>query len=405
MRNLVVIFGVCANGAWAEVPRVSVDIAPVHSIVAAVMGELGQPDLIVPPGASPHGYSMRPSEARALDQADLVFWMGSGLSPWLEGPIESLAGDATALDLLARPETQVLEVRDGATFEADDHDHGHGGDDHDDHDDHGDDHDDHDDHGDDHDDHDDHGDDHDDHDDHGDDHDDHDDHGDDHDDHDDHGDDHDDHDDHGDDHDDHDDHGDDHDDHDDHGDDHDDHDDHGDDHDDHDDHAEVVDPHAWLDPENARAWAAVIADELSVMDPDNAAEYAKNASTFSNSINELTDDIEAIVAPIRGRPFVVFHDAYHYFEHRFDVEAVGAISATDAAAPSAARVSELRDKVASLGAVCALTEPQFNPAILDALGEVKLGEVDPLGATLEVGPDLYGQLLTNMAVSLSNCLK
>ncbi|MEP4555310.1 MAG: zinc ABC transporter substrate-binding protein [Tateyamaria sp.] len=372
MRNLVVIFGVCANGAWAEVPRVSVDIAPVHSIVAAVMGELGQPDLIVPPGASPHGYSMRPSEARALDQADLVFWMGSGLSPWLEGPIESLAGDATALDLLARPETQLLEVRDGATFEADDHDHGHGGDDHDDHDDHGDDHDDHDDHGDDHDDHDDHGDDHDDHDDHGDDHDDHDDHGDDHDDHDDHGDDHDDHDDHG---------------------------------DDHDDHAEVVDPHAWLDPENARAWAAVIADELSVMDPDNAAEYAKNAAAFSNSINELTDEVEAIVAPIRGRPFVVFHDAYHYFEHRFDVEAVGAISATDAAAPSAARVSELRDKVASLGAVCALTEPQFNPAILDALGEVKLGEVDPLGATLEAGPDLYGQLLTSMATSLSNCLK
>ncbi|MEP2731849.1 zinc ABC transporter substrate-binding protein [Tateyamaria sp.] len=355
MRNLVVIFGVCANGAWAEVPRVSVDIAPVHSIVAAVMGELGQPDLIVPPGASPHGYSMRPSEARALDQADLVFWMGSGLSPWLEGSIESLAGDATALDLLARPETQVLEVRDGATFEADDHDHGHGGDDHDDHDDHGDDHDDHDDHGDDHDDLDDHGDDHDDHDDHGDDHDDHD--------------------------------------------------DHGDDHDDHDDHAEVVDPHAWLDPENARAWAAVIADELSVMDPDNAAEYARNAAAFSNSINELTDEVEAIVGPIRGRPFVVFHDAYHYFEHRFDVEAVGAISATDAAAPSAARVSELRDKVASLGAVCALTEPQFNPAILDALGEVKLGEVDPLGATLEVGPDLYGQLLTNMAASISNCLK
>lgn len=372
MRTLVLILSVSATGAMAEVPRVAVDIAPIHSIVSAVMGDLGQPSLIVPPTASPHGYSMRPSEARALDGADLVVWMGHGLAPWLEGPIDSLAGDASVIELLARPETQLLDVRDGVTFAGGDHDHDHGHaeeeahDDHDDHDKHQG---------------------HEDHDDH-EGHDDHDDHKD----HDDHGDAHEEHD-----HDEHDEHDEDH------ADEGDDHEDHG--HDDAHADGEVVDPHAWLDPENARTWASVIAGQLADLDPENATVYAENAASFSKKVSVLEEKIDALVAPLRGRPFVVFHDAYHYFEHRFDIEAVGAVSSSDAAAPSAARVSELRDNVAQLGAVCALTEPQFNPAILEALGDVKLGVLDPLGASLDAGPELYGELLSGMATSLSKCLR
>ena len=402
MKYLGIVVGCAATGAVADVPKVAVDIAPVHSIVSAVMGELGTPDLVIPAGASPHGYSMRPSEARALDQADVFVWMGHALAPWLEGPVDSLAEDAVVVELLEHPQTLLLDVREGVTFEEHDHDHDdHDGEEHAD----AHDHDDHDDHDEEHAEAHDH-DDHDDHDEekHADahDHDDHDDH-----DKEEHADAHD-HDEHGDeehadahDHDDHDDHGEEK-----HADAHD-HDEHGDEeHADAHDHAEHegVDPHAWLDPENAIIWSGAIAQLLGEQDPENAETYAANAQAFQADIEALKGEITATLEPVKGRPFVVFHDAYHYFEDRFGVEAVGSVSASDAVSPSAGRVAELREKIADLGAVCALTEPQYNPGIVDAIGTTELGEIDPLGVYLDLGAGLYRDLLTNMAKSLSDCL-
>lgn len=119
-----------STAALAEVPQVATDIAPVHSLVAQVMGDLGAPALIVRPGASPHGYAMRPSEAQALEQADLVVWIGEGLTPWLEGPVETLGEGAAVLELMSVEGTILHDYREGATFAA--HDHGeHEGHDHD----------------------------------------------------------------------------------------------------------------------------------------------------------------------------------------------------------------------------------------------------------------------------------
>lgn len=373
MKYLGFVMGCAATGAVADVPKVAVDIAPVHSIVSAVMGDLGTPDLVIPAGASPHDHALRPSEARALDQADVVVWMGHALAPWLEGPVENLAGEAVVVELLEHPQTILLDVREGATFGAHDHDHG----DHDDHEEvaadaH--DHDDHDDHG-----HEEVAADAHDHDDHG-----HEEHADAHD-HDDH-----DHAAHGEDK-----HADAHD-HDDHG-----HEDHADGH----DHAhEGADPHAWLDPENAIIWAGAIAELLGEQDPENAETYTANAQAFQADIEALKGEVAATLDPIKGRPFVVFHDAYHYFEDRFGIEAVGSISASDAVSPSAGRVAELREKIAELEAVCALTEPQYNLGIVDAIGTTQLGEIDPLGVSLDLGAGLYRDLLSNMAASLSECL-
>ena len=131
--------------AIADVPNVAVDIAPVHSLVARVMEGVGTPDLIVPMGASPHGYNLRPSEAAALQDSDLVFWIGEDLTPWMEGAVATLADGATVTGLLDSDGTVLLNFREGALFEA--HDHG-DEDDHDDEDhaghddDHNDDHDD-----------------------------------------------------------------------------------------------------------------------------------------------------------------------------------------------------------------------------------------------------------------------
>jgi zinc transport system substrate-binding protein len=338
--------------AVADVPSVAVDIAPLHSIVTRVMQGVGTPDLVIPPSASSHEYRLRPSEARALQNADVVFWMGEDMTPWLDGAIETLAINATATALLETKDTMLLEFREGALFEAHDHD-DHGDDDHDEH-----------------------------HDEHGDD--DHDEH------HDDHGDD--DHDD------DHDEHGDDH--HDDHGDD-----DHDEDHDDHGHGAH--DPHAWLSPDNARTWMNVIAAELSAADPENAGAYFANAAAGRAEIEVLKGEISAVLEPVRGVSFVVFHDAYQYFESAFDISASGAISLGDASDPSPARIAEIQDRVRDEGIDCVLSEPQFNPGIVAVVmdgTDAKTGVIDPLGSDLEVGANLYPQLLRNLATTLAGCM-
>ncbi|KIC09689.1 zinc transporter [Leisingera sp. ANG-M1] len=373
MRNAVAAAALLAGtgAAWAEVPKVAADITPVHGLVARVMQGLGEPALVVPPGASPHGYSMRPSEARALDQADVVFWMGEALTPWLEGPLEELAGDAHRVELLEAAGTTVLAFREGARFEA--HDHG----DHEGHDDH-EDHSGHEDHAD-HDGQEDHGD-------HG-----HEEHAEGHDDHGDH----EDHAAEGHDHEEHAEDG--HDDHEGHG-------DHADAHAGHDHEGE--DPHAWLLPANAQAWLDVIAEELAEHDPDNAAAYKANAEAGKQEIAEAVAGISAQLEPFRAKQFIVFHDAYQYFERGFGLNAAGAISLGDAVKPSPARVAEIRDVVADRNVTCVFSEPQFNPGlvatVLDGTG-AGTAVLDPLGAKLEVGPGFYPALLQDIGAAIAGC--
>ena len=352
--------------------KVIVSIKPVHSLVAAVMEGVGKPDLLVEGAGSPHTYSLKPSQAKKLQEADLVFWMSHDLEAFLENSIEGIATNATSVPLMNAHGLIKLDFREGGAFDA------HAHDEHDDHDDHKD----HDDHG--HDEHDDH-DDHKDHDDHG--HDEHDDH-DDHKDHDDHG--HDEHDDH-DDHKDHDDHG--HDEHDDH-DDHKDHDDHGqDDQDDHDDHGHHgTDPHVWLDPVNAKAMIHEIEEALIEADPANASAYEANAEAMMLKLDNLVAEIDAELQPVKGRGYVVFHDAYQYFENRFGVSAVGSITVSPEVLPGAERVAELREKVRNLDATCVFSEPQFEPKLVMTITEntnAGTGVLDPLGASIDDGPKLY----------------
>lgn len=393
LTSLSVAATLMGGTAMADVPSVAVDIAPVHSLVARVMDGVGTPDLIVQPGASPHEYSLRPSEAAALQNADIVVWIGEDLTPWMENAVETLATNASVTTLLEADGTTLFDFREGALFEA----HDHGDEDHDDHDDH-----DHAEHGEDeHADHDDHGDeehaDHDDHDKHDDEeHADHDAHSDE---------DHADHDDH-----DHAEHGEDkHADHDDHGDeehaDHDDHDDHGDDHAEH-DHGDH-DPHAWLSPQNASAWLNVIAASLSTADPDNAGTYFANAAAAREEMAALSAEVNATLEPVRGGNFIVFHDAYQYFETDFNFPASGAISLGDASDPSPARIAEIQGRIRDEGVNCVLAEPQFNPGLVATVldgTDANASVIDPLGAELEPGADLYPQLIRNMANTLADCL-
>ncbi len=355
-------FFAATGSASADAPKVVTDIAPVHGLVSRVMSGVGEPSLIVRPGSSPHHYSMRPSDARALDEADLVFWIGESLVPWLEQPIEELSTSAHVIELLSAKGNVTYEFRQGATFEAHDHD------EHDD------------DHHDDHKDHDDHG--------HHEEHEEAHDHGD----HGDHGDD-DDHKDHA--HEGHDDH------HDEHGD------EHGDDHDDEHNHAhDGVDPHAWLSATNGKLWLDVIAEELAEHDPENAQAYQDNAKAGKAELDAAITSISAALKPVQDARFVVFHDAYQYFEKEFDLAATGAISIGDASKPSAARIAEVQDTVRELNVSCVYTEPQFNKGLVRTIADgtgVKELEVDPLGTTLDLGPNFYVELLQSMGNSFAAC--
>jgi zinc transport system substrate-binding protein len=168
-----------------------------------------------------------------------------------------------------------------------------------------------------------------------------------------------------------------------------------------------VDPHLWLDPMNAKLWLGAIAAALAEADPARRALYLANADAARAELDALAAEIEARLDPVRGRPFVVFHDAFHYFEYRFGIEAAGAVALGDARAPGPARIARIRDRIRALRAVCLFREPQFRSALVATVAEgtgVRIGVLDPLGASLPPGPDLYPGLLRGLAESLADCL-
>lgn len=294
-------------------PRVIASVVPVHGIVSAVMGETGQPELLLEGSLSEHRAQFTPQQIVALGEADLVFIVGQGL----EAKLSQLSGSQAVngksfVELALAPGVATLPVRAGGAWEAHDHDHDHGHD-------------------------------------------------------------------------------------------------HGHDHDHDHDHAGVLkfDPHVWLDPMNAKAMAAAVAAALAKADPANAASYAANAEAFAKSLDQEQAAIAAELAPVKDRPYVVFHDAYQYFENRFGLSAAGSIADVSAQAPSAQRLAEVRNKIVEVKAACVFREPQYDSKLLTVVIEgtgAREGVLDPLGAALTPGPEAYQQLLRNLAASLKDCL-
>ena len=300
--------GTAICGLWlsgmvsADVPQVTTDIPVTHSLVTRVMAGIGTPELIVNRGASPHDYSLRPSNAASLEAADLVFWISSELTPWLEGALKTLATDAKIIELMDAKGSTVLPFREGSTFETHSHRHKH----------------------------------------------------------------------------------------------------------DEDEHATVtVDPHGWLDPYNGKTWLDVIATELSKIDPENTDIYFENVSQGKTDIDAVISEIDATLAPFRGTNFIVYHDAYQYFERRFDVLAAGSISMGDVSDPSPARIAEIHQTVEELDMTCVFSEPQFNPELVATVVDgtkARARVIDPLGTRLTLGADLYLNLLRNIAQTMASCL-
>ena len=184
-----------------------------------------------------------------------------------------------------------------------------------------------------------------------------------------------------------------------------------DDHEGHDDHAHHDhggnDPHMWLDPENAKIWLDTIASELGHIDPENADRYAANAKSAKQQITQEMHHIEDRLNTVHGKGFLVFHDAYQYFENRFGISATGSISLGDASKPSAKRLQELKHHFEEEGIHCVLSEPQYSSKLITSVfggHKPHIGVVDPIGIDLKLGPGLYPQLLANLALGIAECV-
>lgn len=168
------------------------------------------------------------------------------------------------------------------------------------------------------------------------------------------------------------------------------------------------DMHVWLDPANASAMVEAIVATLVRRDPAHADAYSTNGTRLRGRIDGLKAEIGATLAPVAGKPFMVFHDAYQYFEEAFGLKAVGAISVAPQRLPGAKRLGELRERLTSADVRCVFREPQFAPKLAQTLVDgtpARIGVLDPLGAEMKAGPDLYFRLLKSDAEALRSCLE
>ena len=324
--------------------KVVTSIKPIHSLASYLMDGVGKPDLIVDGYSSPHGFALKPSHAKMLQEADIVFWVGEDMENFMVKPLNSIAKKAEKIELMEIKGINKLKFRERNIFDGHD-DHGHKEDDHDDHAKKEDDHDDHD-----------------------------------HDKEKEHG--HDDHD-----KDEHKEDG-----HDDHG--------HG-----HEGHAHGEhDPHIWLDPMNAKVILSEMAEHLIENDKKNEAKYKENLKKAHKDLDKLTKKVKAELN--KDFKSIVFHDAYQYFEKRFDVNVLGAFTVNTDVMPGAEQLAEIREIIEHDKVSCIFSEPQFNPDIIKAVAKdmnIQTGVIDPLGATLNPGKDLYFDLIGNMSKSFKGC--
>ena len=300
-RAVLSIFILLPFSALAAPPKVVTSIAPVHSLASMIMQGVGEPHLLIRGSASPHSYSLRPSDAQILDDADLVFWIGNSLETTLATPLQNLAANASIITLSRNPALQTLtgeqpdKLSDGPiSLSANQYEH------------------------------------------------------------------------------------------------------------------DAIDMHIWLDPANAKLMINEIATELAKTDPDNAKTYMENAAAARKAINDLKNEIENMLSPIKEEKFIFLHDAYRYFEQAFAITPAATMTNSPEKLPGARKIREITDMIRQQDIGCIFSEPQFSPRLVETIVKatgVGSGEMDPLGATIVPGPMLYPDLLRTMATAMRDCLE
>ncbi len=312
--KLIALFFSLISGFWpieglSVYPSLTVvaSITPFHSLVAAVMKGVGTPKLLIKTGASPHHYSLKPSEIQSLNTASLIFWGGPALETFLIKPLHNIERKQKVLivQLDKTPDLLLLPLRRNIAWEPHDHSHDH-----------------------------------------------------------------------------------------------------------HEHCSEHIlsnnDMHFWLDPNNAITLTDSIVYHLSKIDPQHKDIYRKNGEILKIQLKQLDIKIANELKEVKSVPYVVFHDAYQYFDHHYKLNGVGAITLHPEVPPSAQRLSAIRDIIKNTKAHCVFSEPQFSPKLVQSITQdlqIKTGELDPIGERSINDADGYFNLLENLSNSIRSCLK
>ena len=299
MSRLLLILSLALSSlaAHAEV-RVLTSIKPLQLIAAAVQDGLGQPEALLPPGASPHHFALRPSDLRRVQSADLLYWIGADMETFLPRVLDQRERPSVAVQTLAG--LHLRHFGEGEHEHEHEHENGHGHD--------------------------------------------------------------------------------------------------------HEHSPGSLDAHLWLLPANARVIAARMAADLAAADPANAARYQANLQAFERRLGDLDGRLKARLAPLAGRPFFVFHEAFDYFESAYGLRHAGVFVASSEVQPGARQVAAMRERLRAAGPACVFSEPPLRPRLAETLSAglpVKLAELDALGAKA----DSYEQLLDDLADGLAGCLE
>ena len=306
IRLTVVMIFIIAGAALpaSAAPKVVASILPIHSLASSLMEGVGKPTLLIPSNISPHRFALKPSQRKAIADADLVFWIGHGIEGRVSKLISSKGTSALALNKSAG--LQILKARSGGVWGSHDgHDH---------------------------------------------------------------------------------------------------HDHHG-----HGEHADSTkDMHIWLDPANARLMVQAMVGALVKADKKNQPLYRANGKKLLAQLKKLEGEMLRTLAPVKNKPFIVFHDAFQYFEKRFGLNGAGALMVHSGHPPSAKRLFEVRKKILQAGVSCVFREPQFDGRLAESVVRgtpAKIGILDPLGSDIAPGPTGYSQLMRSAVKNLSDCLK
>ncbi|MCZ4273939.1 zinc ABC transporter substrate-binding protein [Maritalea porphyrae] len=303
------ILALSATSAFADKLQVVTSIRPIESLVHYISGDKAEVTNLVPANASPHNYALKPSDARHLQNADVIFWIDEHFETFLEKAISTLPQAATAITLAEQDGIRILDSRDlDLKGEHHEDEHGHEEEGHDQHEGH--------------------------------------------------------------------------------------------------DHGEH-DLHIWLDPENAKTITNIIAKTLSEKDPKHETLYRANAENLIKELDALISTTNEKLTNVRSHRFVTFHDAYQYYENRFDLQNAGVVTLAPEIKPGAKRLKELQSALASNQISCIFSEPQFDAKLVDLAIQgtnVKAAELDPLGANLKSGTTLYVDLINQLTTNMVGCL-
>jgi zinc transport system substrate-binding protein len=300
-----------SQAAVADDVKVIATIKPIHSLVTGVMQGIGTPRLLIDGTGSPHTFSLKPSDARALSAADVVFRVSEGLEPFSIRLAKALPSSVRLITLEDIPGLTLHPLRVAAAFDADpaspkpeshSHDLTHAV---------------------------------------------------------------------------------------------------------RHDHGEGADGHIWLDPANARLIVMAIAGALAEARPEHAAAFHENAARLVTRLDALTGDLASALEPLKGRPYIVFHDAYQYLEQRYGLAPIGSVTISPDVPPSAKRLTTLRQKLAQQKVACVFAEPQFEPKLIETIIEgtsARRATLDPLGVAIAAGPDQYFLMMLGLARDFRGCL-